>query len=181
MSGMKAVLLSVRPKWCAKIANKEKTLEVRKSCPKYETPFKCYIYQTKNGKVGTGLFTNDGEIMGRSVNNGKIIGEFVCDQIYQYSTGNVEEKTISDEDMQKQSCLTYAELFDYEHSAEEKEFCVYLVGLYGWHISALQIYNKPRELSEFTGLRKTKFGMQPVEITRAPQSWCYVNMQEETE
>lgn len=26
----------------------------------------------------------------------------------------------------------------------------------------------------FTGLRETRFGMQPVEITRPPQSWCYM-------
>ena len=47
--------------------------------------------------------------------------------------------------------------------------------LYGWHISALQIYDKPMELSEFhepempTGLR-----YENDTITRPPQSWAYV-------
>ncbi len=45
---------------------------------------------------------------------------------------------------------------------------------YGWHITDLRIYNEPRELSEFTGLRDTKFGAAPYDIKRAPQSWCYV-------
>ena len=45
---------------------------------------------------------------------------------------------------------------------------------YFWHISNLKIYDKPRELDEFTGLRQTKFGAEPVPITRPPQSWCYV-------
>ena len=43
---MKAVLISIRPEWCAKIASGEKTIEVRKTRPKLETPFKCYIYCT---------------------------------------------------------------------------------------------------------------------------------------
>ena len=46
--------------------------------------------------------------------------------------------------------------------------------LYGWHISDLRIYDTPKELSEFTGLRDAKFGAAPYEIKRPPQSWCYV-------
>ena len=44
----KAVLISIRPKWCELIANGTKTVEVRKSRPKIATPFKCYIYCTKD-------------------------------------------------------------------------------------------------------------------------------------
>ena len=40
----KAVLLSVRPNWCKLIWAGMKTVEVRKTCPKLETPFKVYIY-----------------------------------------------------------------------------------------------------------------------------------------
>ena len=39
-----AVLISIRPKWCEKIIGGEKTIEVRKTRPKLQTPFKCYIY-----------------------------------------------------------------------------------------------------------------------------------------
>lgn len=46
--------------------------------------------------------------------------------------------------------------------------------VYGWRISDLRIYDTPRELSEFTGLRETKFGAEPVTIKRPPQSFCYV-------
>lgn len=45
----KAVLISIRPKWCELIANGTKTVEVRKSRPKLETPIKCYIYCTQSG------------------------------------------------------------------------------------------------------------------------------------
>jgi predicted transcriptional regulator len=41
-----AVLLSIRPEWCALIAGGKKTVEVRKTRPKLETPFKAYIYET---------------------------------------------------------------------------------------------------------------------------------------
>lgn len=40
----KAVLISIRPEWCEKIISGEKTIEVRKTRPKMDTPFKCYIY-----------------------------------------------------------------------------------------------------------------------------------------
>ena len=45
---------------------------------------------------------------------------------------------------------------------------------YGMQIDDLKIYDTPRELGEFTGLRETKFGAEPVPITRPPQSWRYV-------
>lgn len=44
---MKAVLLSIRPKWCELIASGKKTIEMRKTRPKIPVPFKCYIYCTK--------------------------------------------------------------------------------------------------------------------------------------
>lgn len=57
----KAVLISIQPKWCELIANGQKTIEVRRTRPKIDTPFKCYIYCTHPV--------------------GKVIGEFVCDYI----------------------------------------------------------------------------------------------------
>ena len=72
---MKAVMISIRPEWCEKIASGEKTVEVRKTRPKIEPPFRCYIYCT----VGDGA---TGDILPNSgVTCGKVIGEFVCDKI----------------------------------------------------------------------------------------------------
>lgn len=39
-------MLSIRHKWVEKIVNGEKTIEGRKTKPKLDTPFKCYIYCT---------------------------------------------------------------------------------------------------------------------------------------
>lgn len=164
----KSVLISIKPKYCEMIANGKKTIEVRKRRPSIETPFKCYIYCTKNGKLwkaGDNVFPDSKynrliDSMPTMLNN-KVIGEFICDRIYQYSTGNVEGIDISDEDMIAGSCLSKQELGDYEFSAPQRDFCMYLVGIYGWHISQLVIYDTPKGLSEFN-------------ITKAPQSWRYV-------
>ena len=170
-----AVLLSVQPRWCDKIAKNEKSLEIRKTRPKIETPFKCYIYQTKNGKVGTGLFTADGEIMGRSVKNGKVIGEFICDNIRCFGVPYPAFQNELDKSILIDSCCTYYMLHRY----------AYHDALYGWHISDLQIYDKPKELGEFTsGSSRLTFGVDGggwrwSGMKRAPQSWCYVEVQHE--
>lgn len=161
----KAVLISIRPQWCEKIVLGEKTIEVRKTRPKMETPFKCYIYCTQSGtkKFWTGprySYADD-----HSHNqfdrclNGKVIGEFVCDEIIEIdSTRRIQS------DVARPTCMEPAELHKYLGVA---------VG-YGWRISDLKIYDEPKKLSEFTGLRKTRFGMEPVAITRPFQSWGYV-------
>lgn len=46
---MKAIILSIRPNWCKLIWSGMKTVEVRKTRPKLETPFKVYIYCTGAG------------------------------------------------------------------------------------------------------------------------------------
>lgn len=78
----KAVLLSIRPKWCEKIARGEKTIEVRKTRPKLETPFKAYIYCTMPDAKALHnileLHGADGKIRKA---NGKVIGEFACERI----------------------------------------------------------------------------------------------------
>ena len=68
------------------------------------------------------------------------------------------------------SALTKDQIHDYEFSSEAKENCIYKIGVYGWHISDLKIYDKPKELAEFS-----KYGFdEPVPLKRPPQSWMYV-------
>lgn len=135
---MKSVLISIQPRWCEKIATGEKTIEVRKTKPKLKTPFKCYIYQTKLGKVGTGIFFYGIELKGKNKNNGKVIGEFICDEIDAYKKGETITE-LRKKILFKNSCLTGEQLYEY---AFDKTF-------YVWHISQLKIYDKPKELSEF--------------------------------
>lgn len=200
---MKSVLISIRPKWCDLIASGEKTIEVRKTAPK-EVPFKGYIYATrpkkyyKCGAVSTSdelLWLANGEVeMGNGFKfwadgdeyqclNGRIIGEFICNNVdeYTFSYYNAEYRVTHVE--QKAMCLNQPELILYGKGKT----------LYGWHISDLKIYDKPKELDEF---KKEGFmteeqwlaALYPnthchyeawakkFEIARPPQSWCYVEV-----
>lgn len=141
---MKAVLISIDPKWCKLIANGAKTVKVSKTNPKPETPVKCYYCM--KGK--------------ESDKSGKVIGEFICDSVKN----------------------------DEHH-------------LYDWHISSLKIYEKPKELSEFSksgalsyddwlyGIYSGNGGsrssytsyLNAFRISRPPRSWCYVEELENTE
>ena len=170
----KAVLISIRPQWCQKIASGEKTIEVRKNRPKLAPPFKCYIYCTNIrpflvwGDVFRGdWFTEFTRISGYSraeadkiwdVFNGHIAGEFTCDRIYELAPLNH-----APDDVEKQACLTREEIVNYLKGTG-----------YGWHIVGLRIYDAPRELSEFTGLRTEENGFELRMLERPPQSWCYV-------
>ena len=133
----KAVLISIRPMWSQKIMSGQKTVEVRKTRPKMNPPFKCYIYKCGNGKV---------------------IGEFLCDEI-------IEDRTYGhNEEFYRAACMSAYDAAAYAIQSP----------MYGWHISDLRVYDHPRDLWEFTGLRETKFGLAPGPITRPPQSWRYV-------
>ena len=171
----KAVMLSIRPKWAGKIASGEKTIEVRKTRPKLQTPFKCYIYRTK---VIVHHIIN-GKWVKMEV-GGTVIGEFTCDAITRVNIcGFWDDSGKQLDNRLKETCLT------------TEEFCNYLgenVG-YGWHISDLRIYDQPRELAEFrrscpNDLYCESCAMYSnnndicnngaLSLRRPPQSWCYV-------
>ena len=170
---MKTVLISIQPKWCELIASGKKTVEVRKTKPKLETPFKVYIYETKEYDTIFGK----GSPKKVCVSGGRVIGEFVCESIESYTSDFFEEQDERDTqeiiDFLDASCLYYDELVSY----------VGLKKFYGWYISDLVIYDEPREFSEFhsVGWKKAKNGValtfeeeKTWQITRPPQSWCYV-------
>lgn len=163
----KAVLISIRPEWVEKIARGEKTVEVRKTRPKLDTPFKCYIYCTQG---------NDARRLRGSW--GKVIGEFICDRVETIKAAT-EPYGIYDvgDYFVAQTRLVDGALWDYGKGAT----------LYGWHISNLKIYDTPKPLSAFKGLCKidvgcgecpyynyTKMECDGRTIKRPPQSWCYV-------
>lgn len=165
----KAVLISIRPKWCELIANGEKTIEVRKTAPKIETPFKCYIYCTNgapylnrhNGKLylepkdsiggqGYGLYERL---------SGKVIGEFVCDRM-----DTLSGRGVATEEYLRDVCLTVD-----QYNAYRKGRATYF-----WHISDLVIYDEPMFLSQMTKEKQMHLYYSRGPVIRAPQSWCYV-------
>ena len=159
---MKSVLISIQPKWCELIANGKKTIEVRKTQPRLNTPFKVYIYCT-NWKDNTYWKNHYKDKLG------KVIGEFVCDKIML----DIPRTLYASHKLVVNSCIPPKELIDY---VGEGNF------LYFWHISNLVIYDKPRDLGEFRKPiechrgkdRENCVGCWDCEITRPPQSWCYV-------
>lgn len=189
---MKAVMISIQPKFCELIANGKKTIEVRKTRPKIETPFKCYIYETKSYDT---LF-GKGKPKKLWVGGGKVIGEFVCDGIYgifdflPYDADDIHHSILPY--VLEQTCLQDYEIDEYLGAKDG----------YGWHISDLKIYDEQRELSDFfhycgdnpkcdgcpahyfsnTECGKEDYccsiidGCKP--LTRPPQSWQYVEEKE---
>ena len=193
---MKSVLISTRPKLVEKICHKigedetgnaiyEKRIEVRNTAPQ-EVPFKCYIYETKGQYV---KFTH-GAHTKYGYGRGKVIGEFICDKVdeYNFHNGLVAFNSMGlpsgfygsyliFEDDYESMCLSYDEVKNYGKGKT----------LYGWHISDLKIYDKPRELSEFRKpcdrfldcctcrrLVHNEYMSCDNKITRPPLSWCYV-------
>lgn len=123
---MKAVLISIQPKWVEKIANGKKTIEVRKTAPK-QVPFKCYIYCTYPKKPAYTLWLNR-RTKNKFLADGKVIGEFVCDKVfllhpYTYDGGSADlerrkfiqtfEGSSKENEILAATCLTQDEMFDY--------------------------------------------------------------------
>lgn len=204
---MKAVLISIQPKWVEKIASGQKTIEVRKTAPKCKEPFRCYIYCSKDNANEIVLLKNyknrfifgdyrnaDGHFY--TIANGKVIGEFVCDKIIEWQHDKGHQYYVEYPD----DCTSY---FPYLKCHSEatglkcSEIENYGKGktLYGWHISDLKIYDKPKELSEFYTIDESGsdcciacvYHETPLEempcrtctgerryLYRPPQSWQYV-------
>ena len=173
----RAVLMSIQPRWCEKILQGEKTVEVRKTRPTLmQTPFKVYVYCTSTGNP-------------RFDGAGKVIGEFVCGRIdrlvhigYMGSGEKPKYRSIDEREcpygvswILEAACLT------------EEELETYLKGEtgFGWHISDLKIYDKPRKLDEFERpyecdecaaqwASECNACHKECKIKRPPQSWYYV-------
>lgn len=162
---MKHILISIKPKWVAKILNGEKTIEIRKSMPKCELPCKVYIYCSKGQELwgdGTGNTWHgiaEDEDLYRVFEltpnlaklNGKVVAEFTLKKVGMLKYLSDISKCMPTWFELEKTCLT------------DKEIKNYLQGKtgYAWHIDDLEIYDKPKELA--------KFGLK-----RPPQSWCYV-------
>ena len=181
---MKSILLSIKPKWVEKIAIGEKTIEVRKTAPK-EVPFKCYIYESRNGghrckhcNEKDSCYSYAPKNVGCYNGRGKVIGWFICNSVDEYPYDYCDGVDIDDDTI-------------LETAIDREDINIYAKGktLYGWHISDLKIYDKPRELSEFSrpcsysGLcfscKRTSFKKDGnllcnTKITRPPKSWMHV-------
>lgn len=182
---MKQILISIKPEWVAKILNGEKIIEIRKTKPNEDNlPCEVFIYCSKGKKdyhlcklykdnkdpyytyesyKGCGLMPNP--IDGKVVAKCKIFveGRSIKGLLHSVSDFNW--------------FLVHCGLkpFDsdsynfFKNYVKDKEY------IYTWYIDNLQIFDKPFDLRDdgFLGNPKTK-----LRITKAPQSWCYCEYDE---
>ena len=173
---MRAILMSIKHKWCEKIFSGEKTIEVRKVAPKLEPPFKVYVYETRSGGARA------------------VIGEFMCDEKHDIQFTGASYMINNDisltNGIARQSCLWFDDMFSY----------LGVKGGAALHITEPKRYDTPKELWEFTpwceksrivydnlelccDCPKAAFGDDGTwygcRVTRPPQSWCYVEEIEE--
>ena len=147
---MKAVLISIQPYWVFLIIARimgwnvphEKTVEVRKNFP-HDSAWsrKTLIYCSKDMRSFKRIPEQYQPFMRRLM--GKVIGEFMCDRFYDLKyvplkyygkpAGTYEEKIC------EMSCLSVDAIKAYLNGKHG----------FGWHISDLKIYDKPKELGEF--------------------------------
>lgn len=181
-----AVLISIRPEWCQLIANGEKTIEVRKTRPRLDTPFECYIYCTLSKYPHEDFICTDCP-KPQFYGGGKVIGKFTCDRIYELeaenSYGGSYHAKGQDRDttnmIARKSCLDLKDMHDYLHGKKG----------YAWHISNLVLYGTPKKLECFRKLcpegldcescamyseNEERCGNEALQFCRGPQSWQYV-------
>ena len=190
---MKSILISIKPKHCANILNGLKTLEIRRRFPKDYRGW-VYIYCTKDIKnylywdwydppyVVHEWFTSTNAHIWKedrkNINgwfNGKVIARFYCDNVDRAYNYYFEE-------LLALSCLTKDELLKYAGGTYDK-----LDDLYAIHISQLEIFDTPKELSEFkkpcyvfAQKISGEYGGVCIgeKLTKAPQNLMYIETDE---
>ncbi len=191
----KSVLIAIQPYWVFLIIAKtmgwnveqDKTVEVRKNFPRNKNWDKTVkIYCSKDRKSFGRIPKEYQPAMEKLL--GKVVGEFVCDEITKFS---FDEKydNLTLVDMSWKSCLSKDEIADY---ANEQ----YII--FGWHISNLVVYDQPKELNRFktppcdkpesacenckhlevintpNAYETNCYREDGVYLMSPPQSWCYI-------
>lgn len=181
---MKDIMISIQPKWVFLIiAHKmgwdipqRKEIEVRKDYPKDKQWSRVtHIYCSKSKKSFKRIPKQYQPFIRKLL--GKVVGSFVCDYVVDGSSSAQDWEYICEN-----SCVPCGELYEYcgEDENGDTKYC------YGWHISDLVIYDKPKELGEF--IKPCPYNIHCYQckfisryesictnfITRPPQSWCYV-------
>lgn len=170
---MKAILMSIQSKWLAKILNGEKTVELRKRFPKDYRGW-VYLYCTKAkpylirffGRHFTTYYLASKVKDDGLVKNGLVVAKFTLNYV-----STCLNTDYGNEEILKNACLTKQELDDY---VGKRKF-------FAWHIENLVIFDKSKELGEFSVERYAEMpnGVFPCyePIIKAPQSWQYVEVE----
>ena len=194
---MKNILLSIKPKYVAKILNREKTIEIRKTMPKCDLPITVYIYCTKENATTKPLLLANKDIVSDNLLNqhnvrwlnGKVVAKFTLRKVEEFTNDELWEKCFKTEELITKSCVPFSRLMAYSRASS----------IYAYHIEDLVIFDKPRELSEFKHYQDERIKVMgnpyPISffgsvayhyekksvlkpLTKAPQNFCYVESEE---
>jgi predicted transcriptional regulator len=195
---MKSILISIKPKYVVDILNGFKTIEIRRTMPKCDLPIDVYIYCTKDKErlVKHKLAINRIDYtLGKEFSyydddlNSKVVAKFTLNKVeeihkhFEYNDWVFGTKDLDEDELLEKSCLWHSDLEKYLNL--DFGYLTPKTG-YAWHISNLEIFDRPRELSEFKKNNSTGncwkcklfgSGCSTCQLTKAPQSWCYVEVE----
>lgn len=176
---MKAIIQCSRPEKLERIARGEQTVKVCKTAPK-ETPFRVYMYCTKDGYMYRCRF-DENRLAIPELWNGKVVGEYVCENVEKFTVGSLRS-----DDIEKLGCLSYTELINCFYKPWELDGKTVKQGK-ALHIPAVKFYDKPKELGEFVKICPMEnrncvgcefysdySGSCTNYVTRPPRGWQYV-------
>ena len=166
---MTRILLPIRPRFLEDIAAGLKDIEVRRNKPSKELPIEVFMYRAK-GKPKPCDCDFPHEFIDRY--GGKVVGRFILRFVEEacinpWNGQYVAQRTRDFKEMLRRTRL------------EEKELLHYIKGsgpFFLWHVSDLQIFDEPLELSDFI---TTSEDHECRRVTYPPQSWLYVDLCEE--
>lgn len=187
---MRKVLVSLKPYYYYLVGEGIKKIEVRKNMPRASDWNKeVLFYMSKDVKSFAKIPKEFQEKYRKHF--GEVGMQFVCDKIEEFHEYELSpsKKFYEFEKARislflKESCLSYNEVCDYRKNLP------YYKPLYGWHISDLVIYDKPKPIMQFYKPCPIKLGFKNCpgcelystytgccmnNIDRPPQSWCYVD------
>ena len=177
--------MSIKPQWLEKILNEEKTIEIRKRFPSDYVGW-VYIYCTKDGYLSENdlnPYTKYFAIRHKpkltpNYMRGRVVARFWCDKVEEHKDFGMFPYSKLRYD--KATCLSEEDLEDYGF-VEGKGY----VPLYAIHITKLEIFDGPKEISDFSvrypkgdvkfnNIKGKMIAWKP--LTRAPQSFCFIEI-----
>lgn len=190
----KSIMISIRSQHALNILNGKKTLELRTWIPKgyvgwvyvYVTKGKSFIYYGCHEITEKWSYILSDEYDDDTL-NGKVVFRFWFDEYDKLEWDEnleISSTSLTHNQLLEQSCVDYYYLNN-NFSDEDANIWGYV-----WHINKLEVFDKPKELSEFyktstwlsqeklTSLIKNNdFRVPSFRLTKAPQrsQWVYVN------
>ena len=179
------ILASIKPYYYYLIAEEKKKIEVRKTALK-NLPQDIVFYMSKDEKSFVKIPKRFQEKYRKHF--GKIGMRVVCDEVEEFHEWELSPQgKFADFERERLENFLTAACLSEEEVVRYRENLPYFKPLYGWHISDLKIYDKPKPIMQFYKPCPIKIKNCPVcelystytgccmnNIDRPPQSYMYV-------